>query len=112
MSAESKFTNKDGTVTRYALACGHWQTKTTDGVNRYYSTDADGVGLSYNGCTYDVHVRQQGVTHDGDFPRWVGVPGYGRTRADWYQFDTLTDARRFFNKAWRMVKNGEAVTDA
>src|SRR5690554_2481221 len=95
------FHNKDGSLTHYALSCGHVQTFTKDGTKDYYGTDADAVALSYNGCTYDVHVRRtDGTTHDTyGHALWVEDTTTGaRHRADWYQFDTLTEARRFWGK--------------
>lgn len=98
------FRNQDGTLTRYALACGYWDTRATDGTRDYYGTDADAVSLGYNGCTYDVHVRIQGETHDGDFSLWVTDPVTGaRSRADWHQFDTLTEARKFWRATARKI---------
>lgn len=97
-----EFKNVDGTLTRYALACGYHDTRAADGSRDYYGTDADAVSLSYNGCTYDVHVRVQGETHDGHFPVWIESDG-GRYRADWHQFETLTEARRFWRQTARRI---------
>lgn len=108
---DPKFRNADGTLTAYALACGYADTVAADGSPDYYGTDADAVRLSFNGCTYDVHVRQQGVTHDGDYPRWVST-AYGRTRADWHQFDTLAEARRAWRTFARAIRTGASITVA
>ena len=105
-----RFRNADGTLTLYALACGYVQATMLDGTADYYGTDADGVMLKLDGC-YHVHVRQAGVTHDAaGYPEWVHDPETGaRYRADWHTFDTLTDARRFYRRALRMIRAGRPV---
>lgn len=66
---KDKFKNKSGTLTRYALACGYLESKTS-----LKSEDYLTLGLD---CIY--HVK-----------------GYlGSTRI-WESFDTLTSARKFY----------------
>lgn len=85
---------RNGKITPYGLACGYIEAYDANGrIRDYYLTDADAVRLSFNGSSYDVHTRIEGVTYDGNFPRWIDSEG-GRYRADWEQFDTLTEARR------------------
>lgn len=90
---------RNGKITRYGLACGYVESYDATGrIRDYYLTDANAVRLSFNGTSYDVHTRVQGVTHDGDFPRWVhGV------RADWTQFESLTEARKYVAKVRRSL---------
>lgn len=91
---------RNGKVTRYGFACGYVESYDAHGrIRDYYLTDADATRLSYNGLTYDVHTRIQGVTYDGEFPRRVnGV------RADWEQFDTLTEARKAIQRNRKRLK--------
>lgn len=110
MSKTPKFKTADGWYTMYALACGYGDTYSTDGKS-YHSTDGEAVMLRYNGCTFDVFVaKRDGTTHD-EIGRalWVDVlnedgTSSGRERADWHQFDTLPEARKFFKQIKREIQ--------
>ena len=89
--SDRRIYTQNGDLTPYALTCGYVQSATVDNAN-FYATGADGVALSWNGCTYDVHVRGWSVDS-------LGVS----SRVDWRQFDTLTAARKFFRTSFRTL---------
>lgn len=91
--------NADGSLSAYALACGHVQTDTlvTEDGRKFH------LRLSHNGCTYDIHL----VPDEG--PReWVHLPDGTRIVTGWAQFDSLTSARKFYRKVLRSRWVGEA----
>ncbi|QGH79329.1 hypothetical protein KNU78_gp86 [Gordonia phage Sukkupi] len=95
----------DGQLTAYALGCGYCQTFAVDGATDYYGTTADAVTLRRDGC-YHVHVRAGSLTHDerGAARRVDG------DRVDWYTFDDLADARRFYARVRRALRTGAPLT--
>lgn len=100
----------NGELSAYALACGYCQDWTTDGVNRYYNTDANGVRLTAEGNVYHVYVTQGDRTHNPDTgaARWIETD-HGSVRADWHSFDTLGEARAFWRKARTLLRKCELV---
>ncbi|WGH20869.1 hypothetical protein QLT00_gp86 [Gordonia phage Commandaria] len=100
-----KFRRADGQLTAYALGCGYCQTYAVDGATDYYGTTADAVTLRRDGC-YHVHVRAGSLTHDerGAARRVDG------DRVDWYVFDALADARRFYARVRRALRTGAPLT--
>ena len=73
---KAMFHNNDGSLTAYALACGHIQTEPVPG-GRFE------VRLSADGC-YHVQVRDAELS--------LGL-------AAWETYDTLTEARKGMRKA-------------
>lgn len=82
----SKFLNKDGTLTAYALACGYIQ---TEHVGEYQ------VRLSHNGSSYDIRVWGR------DTPVWVGDRRWG-----WEQDRSLGKARKKFRDVCALLEAG------
>lgn len=84
------FTNKDGSLNAYALACGYIDTvitrKLDNGATAY-------VKLSYNGASYDVRVSRS-----DEYMEMIELNDGRRILAGWAQFDTLTEARKFIRK--------------
>ncbi len=82
------FHTKDGHVTAYALACGYQESFTLDGCESFHLTESDGVLLKREAGipTYDIIVRI-----NGDY---TGA----------HQFDTLTEARKFYAQTVRALK--------
>lgn len=66
---KDKFKNKNGTLTRYALACGYLESKASLNSEDYLTLGLD--------CVY--HVK-----------------GYLGSKRIWETFDTLTSARQFY----------------
>lgn len=70
------FTNKDGTLTAYALACGY--------IDMTPGTLSNGIpytiSLSDNGCTYDVQVSYEDKEWSPQDNRINGIfPGWAQT---------------------------------
>lgn len=84
------FTNKDGSLNSYALACGYIDTVIT----RELDNDATAyVKLSHNGATYDVHI-----TRSDEYMEMIELNDGRRILAGWAQFDSLAEARKFIRK--------------
>lgn len=66
----TRFRNKNGSLTMYAFACGYIETKTSKGV--------------------DLSLFRDGVWH-------VQARSDDKGRFIWECFDTLTQARKFFS---------------
>ena len=75
----NKFKTKAGRFTPYALACGYIETKEAGGVT---------LALFIDGC---AHVQARSDE---------------KGRFIWECFDTLTQARRFFDAQARQLKKG------
>lgn len=93
---EPRFYNKDGSLTAYAFACGYVQTFAYDSADGYYHTAEDAVSLlkpSPGGSVWDVQIRRDGKT-------------------DWSQFDTLTEARRYWSKVRTAIRKGLPTPEA
>lgn len=84
------FTNTDGSLNAYALACGYIDTVATREIDNGATAYAK---LSYNGATYDVHV-----TRSDEYMSMIELNDGRRILAGWAQFDTLTEARKFIRK--------------
>ena len=94
MTDSPKFTNANGTLTRYAFGCGHVESYTLTG-GEYFSTNLPGVALYQEGIYWRVSAHSEPFGH----PENVGE-----------YFDTLTEARQAFRKYKRMVKAGQSIT--
>ncbi|WNY15199.1 hypothetical protein SEA_MACGULLY_97 [Rhodococcus phage MacGully] len=100
----------NGELSAYALACGHCQDWTADGVNRFHDTTADGVRLRADGNAWHVHVRDGERTHaTNGSALWVEAANGGQVRADWHTFDSLGEARRFWRSVRALLRAGRPV---
>lgn len=79
---------KRGDVSAYGLAIGLVESKER-------ATESGRIwrfSLAWNGASYDVNA------FDTDSPREYIETTFGKVLAGWAQFDTLTDARKFYRR--------------
>lgn len=77
--------NASGTLTVYGLACGY--------------IEKDGP---HGPAELEVHLWLEGVYH----VRITSPLGY--MRRSWMSFDTLTEARRYYDRVARALRSGDA----
>lgn len=94
MNDNIKFTNKNGSLTRYSFACGY--------IERV-AWDEDGNCIDIGDVPYTDNYSQLSLAN-GEISLWDIKASVGNCRTTWLQRTGLTNARKCFAKCKAIVK--------